>query len=118
MPVIDRFTLPSPIEAFSEDGEYLAFLTKNNEIYTFNLFDLTPEGLHKRACYIANRNLTAAEWKQYIGNLLPDQPYEKTCDKFPLPPDMEKEGIDVANNHNPDWWQHLVNLFTMEVSTP
>jgi hypothetical protein len=35
----------------------------------------------KRACAIANRNLTRNEWESYMG----DRPYRKTCRNLPGP---------------------------------
>ena len=39
-------------------------------------------GLWKaRACRVANRNLTRAEWRQYLG----DEPYSVLCPDCPVP---------------------------------
>jgi WD40 repeat protein/DNA-directed RNA polymerase subunit K/omega len=77
-PIIDRFLLPGRIMAFNENGK-LALLSDRNELSIRTFTDFTPEGLRKRACNIANRNLTADEWKKYIGKLLPWQPYQPVC---------------------------------------
>lgn len=60
--------------ALSPDGHTLAVGTYDTS-GTVNLWrlDLTPWPI--RACTIANRNLTAEEWQQYLG----DEPYGKTC---------------------------------------
>ena len=60
--------------ALSPDGHTLAVGTFDTS-GTVNLWrlDLTPWPI--RACTIANRNLTAEEWQQYLG----DEPYGKTC---------------------------------------
>ena len=42
-------------------------------------FDLDPTSWERRACTIANRNLTRSEWQQY----LPGVPYRKTCPALP-----------------------------------
>ncbi|MFP4436001.1 MAG: hypothetical protein ACLFVO_02035 [Chloroflexaceae bacterium] len=41
-----------------------------------------------RACRIANRNLTAAEWRRYLG----DRPYEQTCPDLPPHPSAVEAG--------------------------
>jgi len=42
---------------------------------TLRLWDVDPERWIARACRIARRNLTQAEWRFY----LPNTPYRKTC---------------------------------------
>jgi WD40 repeat protein len=64
--------------AFSPDGKQLAFTSGT----TIRLWNLDPAYLTPEACRTANRNLTCAEWKQYIG---PDIPYRKTCEALPAP---------------------------------
>ena len=46
---------------------------------TVRLWDMDPEAWRARACTIAGRNLTQAEWDRY----LPDVPYEVTCEQWP-----------------------------------
>jgi hypothetical protein len=36
---------------------------------------MRPEAWADQACQIANRNLTEAEWQQFMG----DEPYRETC---------------------------------------
>ncbi len=43
------------------------------------VIDLGTQALVNALCRRANRNLTQAEWKQYIG----DHPYRRTCPAFP-----------------------------------
>ena len=43
------------------------------------LWNADPASWVRTACAIAGRNLTHAEWKQY----LPDQPYRRTCSRWP-----------------------------------
>jgi hypothetical protein len=40
---------------------------------------MDAEAWRARACAIAGRNLTQAEWDRY----LPDMPYEVTCEQWP-----------------------------------
>ena len=50
---------------------------------TVRLWDVELQSWLKRACGIANRNLTREEWRKYMG----DQPYRKTCPDLPGPDD-------------------------------
>lgn len=62
--------------AFGPDGKSLA-ATGNGTVW---LWDMSPDSWIRNACWRANRNLSLAEWNQYIGK---DIPYEKTCPEFP-----------------------------------
>lgn len=42
-------------------------------------WSLAPADWRRRACHIANRNLTAEEWKKYVG----DAAFRKTCPELP-----------------------------------
>ena len=48
---------------------------------TIILWDVSVEAWQNRACRIANRNLTRAEWRQYMGDIAP---YRATCRALPL----------------------------------
>ncbi|HXF60362.1 MAG TPA: hypothetical protein VNK95_02020 [Caldilineaceae bacterium] len=64
---------------FSPDGQWLATGGYDNEIY---LWDVSYASWQARACRIANRNLTPAEWAQYVGAA----PYQAACPELPAPP--------------------------------
>ena len=49
-----------------------------------------------RACRMANRNLTKAEWRQYLGDL----PYRKTCPDLPEPEEDQQEASKPAPRAN------------------
>lgn len=64
--------LPVESIAFNSDGRTLASGSQDNVI---NLWSVSLEDWRRRACEKANRNLTEAEWGQY----LIDRPYRRTC---------------------------------------
>jgi WD40 repeat protein len=66
---------------FSSDGKRL--LVEGDD--GLGVIDVDPKSWMRRACSIANRNLTCKEWHMYIGT----EPYEKTCPDSPSPPDCK-----------------------------
>jgi DNA-binding SARP family transcriptional activator/WD40 repeat protein len=62
--------------AFSPDGTTLAAAYGNGKLATW---DVDARSWARRACEIAGRNLTRAEWHQYI----PDRSYQRTCTRWP-----------------------------------
>jgi WD40 repeat protein/transcriptional regulator with XRE-family HTH domain len=58
--------------AISPDGKSLASASWDG---TVRLWSIDPESWKERVCQIAGRNMTQAEWEQY----LPGYPYETTC---------------------------------------
>lgn len=62
--------------AFSPDGRTLVAGSWDGTIHAW---DVDLGGWPRRACRIANRNLTRQEWRQYLGNT----PYRKTCPGLP-----------------------------------
>jgi WD40 repeat protein len=61
---------------FSANGKLLAAGDGDGNMHTW---DVDLASWPARACEIADRNLTAQEWAQYLG----DRPYHKTCPGFP-----------------------------------
>jgi WD40 repeat protein len=48
--------------------------------HTIVLWDVDMDSWQSRACRRANRNLTQAEWGEFLG---PDIPYRRTCPDLP-----------------------------------
>ena len=66
--------------AFSRDGKMLASRSGTGTVEPVQLWDLDPGSWAKQLCRLANRNLSMAEWRQYIGA---DVPYHRTCPELP-----------------------------------
>jgi WD40 repeat protein len=62
--------------AFSPDGMHMASTQTDGYIW---LWDFDPQHWLSRACQVAGRNFTQAEWQQYF----PGEPYHKTCPQWP-----------------------------------
>jgi WD40 repeat protein len=82
--LIPEFPLPAPFvpvrNAFSPDGRFLAVGGIANRPM---LWDLSLRTWKTRACTIAGRNLTRAEWATFM---TPGAPYRRTCREFPAGP--------------------------------
>jgi WD40 repeat protein len=72
--------------AFSHDSTTLASASTDG---TVRLWDVDLASWARRACEVANRNLTAAEWSQFIGA---GRDYRRTCENLPA-----GEGAEAAS---------------------
>jgi WD40 repeat protein len=70
-------SLDSVPAAFSPNGDLLATVEKESIV----LRDLNPASWIKAACQTVNRNLTMAEWRDYVGT----SDYQPPCPQFPTP---------------------------------
>ncbi len=66
--------------AYSQDGNWLAASGEGGVIV---VWEAGFQAWKERACGIANRNLTQAEWQQFF----PDTPYHETCEQWTLEPE-------------------------------
>jgi WD40 repeat protein len=66
--------------AFSPDGKYVV---SGSADFTARVWIWHPEDLIADACSCVTRNLTRAEWQQYIGDVLP---YQAVCPNLPIEP--------------------------------
>jgi WD40 repeat protein len=60
--------------AYSQDGNWLGASGEGGVII---VWEAGLQSWNERACQIAGRNLTRAEWQQYMG-----EPYRKTCEQW------------------------------------
>jgi hypothetical protein len=60
---------------FTPDGRRVT----GNGLFGAVLWDVDPDSWQEKACLAAGRNLTRAEWREYLG----DEPYRRTCPDWP-----------------------------------
>jgi len=79
---VARMTHEGGVEsvAFSPDGYWVASGSEDRILY---VWPYEPQYLIDNACSRVTRNLTRAEWKQYIGDALP---YQAVCPNQPFGP--------------------------------
>jgi WD40 repeat protein len=77
-PPLQGFGLLVRSVTFSPNGKLLAVANGLD----VRLWDVSLDSWMKRACRMANRNLTREEWRRYMGD---DVPYRKTCPNLPGP---------------------------------
>ena len=69
--------------AFSLDGKRLITLGSYGAVFSW---EVDPATWKERACRVANRNLTCAEWENSLAGLA----YAKVCPDLPEPPDISE----------------------------
>ena len=67
--------------AFDPDGKTVATGSETGRLVLWNV---DPTSWRDLACRVANRNLTYAEWTQFIG----EEPYRRTCAPWPADPGL------------------------------
>jgi WD40 repeat protein len=83
--VVTNQPIGRPLTGFTGDVLSLAFGLDREHLYAGTLdkkflrWDVSDSLWIERACTLARRNLTQAEWRQYI----PDKPYSPTCEQWP-----------------------------------
>jgi hypothetical protein len=75
--------LAVPLQAlgFDQSSRYLQTVHNVGGLFVFQQYGLDPEELKRAVCDRVPWNLSAAEWKQYIGEVR----YNKTCPDRPVP---------------------------------
>jgi len=71
--------------AFSPNGKTLLATTEDRGLVSW---DVDPASWRRRACEIANRNLTYDEWTRFMG----EEPYRATCPMLPIDPNFVDAG--------------------------
>ncbi len=86
--VLSRRAIGNPLRLTSGAATSLAFgpggltLASGSDTRQVMLWDVSPLSWIERACELAGRNLTQAEWQQYF----PGETYRLTCPQYPAGP--------------------------------
>lgn len=67
--------------SFSTDGKYVVSGSNGSKESAVRIWEWQASDLITNACKVMPRNLTRAEWQQYIGDALP---YQAVCEKLPI----------------------------------
>ena len=92
--------LGAPLTGHVDGVDELAFLPDDKALVSADLngavmiWDLDESSWRRRACHIANRNLSYGEWVQYVGN----SPYQLTCPEFGVPASLADTGRKLASD--------------------
>ena len=78
-PVGERLNLPTPDAFLARANANGTKITVGSYDGNVVVVDVDPNSWQRTACRIAGRNLTRAEWTQY----LPGRPYHATCTRWP-----------------------------------
>jgi hypothetical protein len=81
--------------ALSPDGKMLASGSSDK---TSILWDMNLKSWEVHACRMANRNLTQAEWLQYMPS---GEPYHNTCPDLPFEPELTDSTKPTATTNPP-----------------
>ena len=81
LPIGEPLRVPGDAALLLETGPapYRLALGTTSSNGTPTILDLDPAHWQTTACHLAGRNLTRAEWNQY----LPGRPYQSTCPQWP-----------------------------------
>ena len=61
--------------AFGPDSQTIAVIQPDSSQWAVRIWDLRIESWRNQACKIANRQLSPAEWREFVG----DGPYQPGC---------------------------------------
>ncbi len=78
--------------AFSTDGKYVVSGSTDK---TVRVWMWRPEDWITDACTRVPRNLSRAEWEQYVGDVLP---YQAVCPNLPMEPDITPTPVSTATS--------------------
>jgi WD40 repeat protein len=87
--------------AFTHDSASLVSLARNvgdrQPDGELTVWTISTDAWVSLACTVANRNLSRAEWTQYLGS----EPYHVTCPGLPIPDDSDLSTVDDSGVTTP-----------------